>query len=91
MLPFTGVCMSKFIRLDDSVVSTGSQSSSARSESRNAEPKSIFPMFFGVGSHDRFDNDDDAMSQSVPPANDANSIRSRAVKMTFLCVLTSHI
>lgn len=75
---FTGM-MSKFIRLDDSVASIGSQSSSARSESRNAEPKSIFPMFIGVGSYDSYD-EGGPMSQSIPPANDINSIRSRAVR-----------
>lgn len=83
MFPFTG--MSKFIRLDESVASIGSQSSSARSESRN-EQKSIFPMFIGVGAYDRFGNDDETMSQSVPTANDVNSIRSRAILARRLSV-----
>lgn len=82
MFPFASIShlgmMCKFIRLDDSVASIGgSQSSSARSESRNAEPKSLFPMFIGVGAYDSYE--DGPMSQSVPPASDVNSIRSRAV------------
>jgi hypothetical protein len=77
--------MCKFIRLDDSVASIGSQSSSARSESRNTEPKSIFPMFIGVGAYDNYD--EGVMSQSVPPPNDMNSIRSRAVSFYIYCFL----
>lgn len=86
MLPFVGGMMSKFIRLDDSVASTESQSSSARSESRSNEPKCIFPMFYGIGAYDKFVNDEEAMSQSVPSQNDTNSIRSRAIMARRLSV-----
>jgi hypothetical protein len=36
-------------------------------------------MFIGVGAYDSYE--DGAMSQSVPPASDVNSIRSRAVSI----------
>ncbi|CAD5229078.1 unnamed protein product [Bursaphelenchus okinawaensis] len=68
----------KFIRLDDSGVS--SRSNSDRSETK----KAIFPMFIGMGT---YDNMDDPMSQSAPSAESFGStIRGRAMMARRLSV-----
>ncbi|CAD5234723.1 unnamed protein product [Bursaphelenchus xylophilus] len=68
----------KFIRLDDSGVS--SRSTSDRSETR----KSIFPMFIGMGAYDTME---DPMSQSAPSAeNFGSTIRGRAMMARRLSV-----